>query len=125
MISSTAASPSGTAGSTPVLANAPDAGVRLCPAGTKVIIAELRVSLADRNDCDVLGAVEEAGAVLVCADELGGAELVADELGAGELWLGEAQVAVGKNWPRVSPPACASTCTKHLPAAACSNGTVT
>lgn len=69
-----------------------------------------RLSLADRNDCEVLGAVEVAGGgVEVRAVELGGVEdcdgdeLDADELGAGELWLGDGQVVVGKNWPRAAP----------------------
>lgn len=104
-ISSTAASASGAAGLAPVPASAPDAGDWLCRAtGTKVSTAGERLSLADRNDCDVLGAAEvEGGGVEVGTVELAGEEdsageeLDADELGAGELWLGDGQLEVGKN----------------------------
>lgn len=150
-ISSTAASPSGAAGLAPVLASEPDENGWLCRAtGTIVSTAAERLSLADRNDCEVLATVEggdvavgtvelgadedsaadELDAGELDADELGAAELDADELGAGELDAealepGDGQVAVGKNWPRAAPPACTSTCTKHLPATAWSRGSVT
>ena len=78
-----------------------------------------------------VGAVElDAGAVELDAGVLGAVELDAGVLGAVELDAGvlgdaEEHVVVGKNCPRVSPEACASTWTKHLPSADSSSGTVT
>jgi hypothetical protein len=68
-----------------------------------------------------VGAVElDVGAVELDAGVLG-----AVELDAGGLGDAEEHVVVGKNCPRVSPEACASTWTKHLPSADSSSGTVT
>ncbi|HEX8303661.1 MAG TPA: hypothetical protein VF612_02200 [Jatrophihabitans sp.] len=93
------------------------------------------VVLGAGDDAGVLGTVElDVGAVEldVGAVELdaGAVELDAGVLGAVELDAGvlgdaEEHVVVGKNCPRVSPEACASTWTKHLPSADSSSGTVT
>jgi len=94
-----------------------------------VELIAVEVGMTEELGALELGAVEELGALELGAVEvLGAVELGAvDVLGAvedgvTEVCTGDGQVVVGKNRPLDVPETWTSTCTKHLPSAACSSG---